>query len=235
MGKGKAYSAEEDVALCRAWMRVSEDPITGSEQKADCFWQAVHKIFRGYGPGEDESSSGSWGMRNPNALRHRWMQVSRAVGKFGGIWHRVDAAHPSGKNSEDILKDAIKACEDIANAQGERKREKLPYVECWKILRLARRWAGQTVNGHQSGRKRMLDRSAESEEKGVMEETMEIEKKSSSGAVSSVQRSSVRPRGRKKAKFEKRRMASNDRLGDELASIARAMDSRNMIMLLSMP
>ena len=71
MGKGKAYLAEEDVALCRAWMRVSEDPITGSEQKADCFWQAVHKLFRGYGPGDDEGAFGTWDKRNPNALRHR--------------------------------------------------------------------------------------------------------------------------------------------------------------------
>ena len=31
MGKGKGYLSEEDIALCRAWIRVSEDPVTGTE------------------------------------------------------------------------------------------------------------------------------------------------------------------------------------------------------------
>ena len=46
MGKGKSYLREEDIALCRAWMRASENPVKGAEQKAEDFWKTVYECYR---------------------------------------------------------------------------------------------------------------------------------------------------------------------------------------------
>ena len=124
MGKGKSYLPEEDVALCRAWIRASENPITGSEQKAETFWRSVYARFCGYGPEDASKAEGTWNDRNVNALRHHWAQISREVGKFGGIYQRVIAAHPSGKNDEDLIKDALQVYADLRSDEGSPKKEK---------------------------------------------------------------------------------------------------------------
>ena len=35
------FSAEEDVFICRAFVNISCDPVTGTDQKGSLFWQKV--------------------------------------------------------------------------------------------------------------------------------------------------------------------------------------------------
>ncbi|GAB2212689.1 hypothetical protein Drorol1_Dr00020670 [Drosera rotundifolia] len=45
IARGINWSILEDTRLCDAWVRVSTDPITGSDQKRQGFWARVHADF----------------------------------------------------------------------------------------------------------------------------------------------------------------------------------------------
>ena len=34
---------EEDIAFCRAWIRASENPLKGAQEKAEDFWKRVYE------------------------------------------------------------------------------------------------------------------------------------------------------------------------------------------------
>ncbi|GAB2289887.1 hypothetical protein Dimus_024188 [Dionaea muscipula] len=47
------WSILEDEKLCHAWVKISNDPITGSSQKAKTFWSRVFEDFaKQHGPNE---------------------------------------------------------------------------------------------------------------------------------------------------------------------------------------
>ncbi|PXF40259.1 hypothetical protein BWQ96_10032 [Gracilariopsis chorda] len=50
--RGFNYSTEEDVVLAKAWVRVSEDPIVGSEQKGNTFYTKECNEYKQAKPGE---------------------------------------------------------------------------------------------------------------------------------------------------------------------------------------
>ncbi|CAK9136094.1 unnamed protein product, partial [Ilex paraguariensis] len=41
----KAFSISEDEALCRSWLAVSQDPVSGSTQSKAAFWDHVLGYF----------------------------------------------------------------------------------------------------------------------------------------------------------------------------------------------
>ena len=44
-GRGKNFSIKEDEQLCRSWLNVSQDPVTGSDQRHSTFWCRVVTHF----------------------------------------------------------------------------------------------------------------------------------------------------------------------------------------------
>ena len=43
--KGKTYTREEDIVLCRSFINLPENSIEGTEKKLEAFWGDVHKLF----------------------------------------------------------------------------------------------------------------------------------------------------------------------------------------------
>ena len=175
---------EEDTALCRAWMRASENPLKGAQQRSEDFWKSVYEFFASYGP-KGQVVEGTWSARNINALRHRWATISRDVMKFCGIYQRVVAAKPSGKNEDDLLKDALEVFEGVEGSVSSgclerQKASKFLFLDCWKVLRLSPRWSGQNSKGNIAGvegkRKREVD-NGELEE-SLLDEIDELNRKS---------------------------------------------------------
>jgi hypothetical protein len=41
MGKGTSWKPNECEALCKAWLDVSQDAVTGSDQKGNQFYQRI--------------------------------------------------------------------------------------------------------------------------------------------------------------------------------------------------
>lgn len=80
VGKGRNFSKEEDVQLCKSWLTISEDPITGTDQRASTFWESVVK---------DYSTYQSHGDRTLCSLQSRWGVINRGVSKFVGFLDKV--------------------------------------------------------------------------------------------------------------------------------------------------
>ena len=45
VSKRKVFTEDEDIAICKAWVNISVDSITGANQKGDHFWARVHSKF----------------------------------------------------------------------------------------------------------------------------------------------------------------------------------------------
>jgi len=43
--RGTGFTSEEDVLLTKAWVRVSEDAIVGSEQKGEVFYKSINDYY----------------------------------------------------------------------------------------------------------------------------------------------------------------------------------------------
>ena len=72
MGRGKAYLGEEDIGLCRVWIRVADEGVSGSSRKINLFYTAVLAVFRELAPaGEAGTAAGLWGSRDAASLRRR--------------------------------------------------------------------------------------------------------------------------------------------------------------------
>jgi hypothetical protein len=89
MGRGKDWAPSEELALAKAWKSTSKDPITGTDQQASSFWEAVAKSIAG---------------RDASACSTKWCRMSKIVQKYVGHYNTVSSLVVSGAN-EDVLQD----------------------------------------------------------------------------------------------------------------------------------
>ena len=104
MAKGKSWNAEEDVSLAKAWVSVSENAVTGSEQKLDTFWTAVHSVPK-------------LASRTLASIRQRWSIISHNVSKFLSAFEQVKILNPSGKKLEEMMNDAWDICAAVCKLE----------------------------------------------------------------------------------------------------------------------
>ncbi|SPR01551.1 unnamed protein product (mitochondrion) [Plasmodiophora brassicae] len=92
MGRGGKWTQEEDTALARAWVVVSEDPIRGNQVKSSTFWGDIFQKFQA-AIGETARTQG--------ALQNRWTEINKSVQQFSGVLSKINALNESGTNQED--------------------------------------------------------------------------------------------------------------------------------------
>lgn len=78
--KGRDFSKDEDVQLCKSWLTISEDPVTGTNQKASSFWELVLKDYSKYLTHSD---------RTIRSLQLCWSVINQSVSKFVGFLDKV--------------------------------------------------------------------------------------------------------------------------------------------------
>lgn len=125
MGKGAKWTTQEDDALARAWVVVSEDPVTGNEQKSDSFWGLIHQNW---------SQCGS--DRTVQALKNHWCTLQRCVQKFCGYLQRVEDLHRSGTTPTDTRAEALQMYLAI-------EKEVFLYEGAWIILKSCPKWSSK--------------------------------------------------------------------------------------------
>lgn len=132
MGKNKNWTNDESVALCKAYIGVSEDPIVGKDQKADVFWERVRENWL------NDSRSGSFNDRQADPLHTQMSKILRTTSKFVAIHQTVTAQNASGSTPDDYIASARSIYKDTM------KTEYL-FVDCWRILRTMPRFNGLTT------------------------------------------------------------------------------------------
>ncbi|ONI14561.1 hypothetical protein PRUPE_4G287300 [Prunus persica] len=81
--KGANYSIDEDVALCRAWIIISEDPIIRNCQSIIQFHLDAQEV------------------RSSKSLKSLWINISQMCNKFSECLTQVERLNKSGQNEND--------------------------------------------------------------------------------------------------------------------------------------
>uniref|UniRef100_A0A8I6X5X9 No apical meristem-associated C-terminal domain-containing protein n=1 Tax=Hordeum vulgare subsp. vulgare TaxID=112509 RepID=A0A8I6X5X9_HORVV len=65
------YSNAEDVLICTAWKKVSQDASVGSDQTVNTYWQQIKDYF------DERNTSGHF--RSSDSLRQCWSMISQGL------------------------------------------------------------------------------------------------------------------------------------------------------------
>ncbi|KAL9659290.1 hypothetical protein QQ045_024095 [Rhodiola kirilowii] len=84
----------EDKLLISAWLNVSIDPLVGTDQKGEVFWDRVHQYCEEDNPGVIK--------RGAHAMRKRWQRINEGAQKFGSCYEAAQKTIGSGSNMENI-------------------------------------------------------------------------------------------------------------------------------------
>ena len=93
------WSQNEDLALCKSFINVSEDPIAGTDQRASIFWSTIFEKFKAQVEADNS--------RTETALQSRWVAINKLCKKFSGYFGEVQRSNPSGTTEEDMTKMAL--------------------------------------------------------------------------------------------------------------------------------
>ncbi|XP_074326620.1 glutathione S-transferase T3-like [Apium graveolens] len=88
----------EDKLLISAWLNVSIDPLVGTDQKADAFWDRIRQYCEEYNPGVIK--------RGVMAMKKRWQRINEGAQKFGSCHDEALRRVGSGSNLDNIIEEA---------------------------------------------------------------------------------------------------------------------------------
>ena len=85
--KRRVFTEEEDACLCKAWVNVSEDPVTGAGQKKDNFWSRVHqKYLLVCSEDMEVQPSDPWSIRS---VQDRFTTLEKDVRRFNVYYAQI--------------------------------------------------------------------------------------------------------------------------------------------------
>ncbi|KAK4603034.1 hypothetical protein RGQ29_011855 [Quercus rubra] len=108
--RGINFTINEDIKLVSAWLNVSLDAVTSTDQKHTTFWERIWSTFH-----NDKKFN-----RTKDSLNSRWSTIQRETNKFCGCLAQIENRNESGKTEHDkrilrneakwlILRDSLKA------------------------------------------------------------------------------------------------------------------------------
>ncbi|KAE8996241.1 hypothetical protein PR003_g18912 [Phytophthora rubi] len=146
--RGPNWDHSEDKALAKAWLAISKDGITATDQKGDLFWEKVAAKYNELRPRRHDRFQ-----RPQNSVMKRWQLLRLAVGKFCGCIASVIQLNQSGKTEEDRVVDVQTLFERLHG-------DHFDFLEAWRELRDAPKWKElPDASGGTSGRKRQNNSS----------------------------------------------------------------------------
>ncbi|GMH36529.1 hypothetical protein BSKO_04397 [Bryopsis sp. KO-2023] len=114
----KHFSEAEEITLCRAWVTISEDPVTSTNQTSTTFWDRIAMEF--------QEKSGT--IRSAKSLQSKWGRISRETSKFNGAFSTVQSMNVSGTNAQDTVAKA----HDVFKTSTQHA---FAYLHCWQVLK----------------------------------------------------------------------------------------------------
>ncbi|KAH7859835.1 hypothetical protein Vadar_006030 [Vaccinium darrowii] len=119
----------EDEALCRSWLAISQDPISGNSQTMTVFWERIRQCFSSQ-PNVEVN-------RMAISLSYRWSVIQKAVNKFAGFVDQVERRNQSGMGDADKIGEAKKMYTRI---QSKGQPKYFTFDASWEILRHSCKW-----------------------------------------------------------------------------------------------
>ncbi|PLW25448.1 hypothetical protein PCANC_27251 [Puccinia coronata f. sp. avenae] len=124
------YSNREDIQLCELWLDVTQDPVVGTNQTGDGFWNRITKkyMIAILDP-----------LQTPVGLKSRRCTLQGAINKFSACVKQIEHRNQSGATNEDKLTYAL--C-----LYSQTHRKAFAHVACCKILVNAPKWNEYITN-----------------------------------------------------------------------------------------
>ena len=122
MPRGKAWKPVENVQLTKSWRAISEDPVTGNEQKLKQFWQLVYNHWS-----KKIENVETVNERSPISLKSRWQVISASISKFVKYWKRIVNLKKSGTCYEDWIRDAKELYQ-------QNEKSAFEFQDCWECV-----------------------------------------------------------------------------------------------------
>jgi hypothetical protein len=97
-GRKINYTVDEDVLLCKTWLKIGMDPSIGTDQTRDTYWIRMKEYFDANTGGVDLTS---------RSLRSRWSVINTDCSRWASAQKTVDDINPSGTNDNDRVSCSI--------------------------------------------------------------------------------------------------------------------------------
>jgi hypothetical protein len=124
--KAANFVAAEDVALCKAYVNVTLNPIDGVEQKASSFWDHIHRKFCLLL--KPDNPSEALPDRDSESLKNRFQrQIQKKMNVYNRYYKQVKECPPSGTTEEEWYKIAA---DNYRDAEGH----SFAFLHCVEIL-----------------------------------------------------------------------------------------------------
>ncbi|KAI3711464.1 hypothetical protein L2E82_41571 [Cichorium intybus] len=119
------WSKEEEILLAKAWLHISSDSITGSQQRDKEFWQRIATYY--------ESNNTSNIVRNQANLKSHWHYMNPLVLAFNQTYSVLKSQHLSGWSEDDLKNGALEQYRARYNAD-------FRHDQIWNILKHEPKW-----------------------------------------------------------------------------------------------
>ncbi|KAL0000399.1 hypothetical protein SO802_014180 [Lithocarpus litseifolius] len=113
----------EDIKLVSAWLNVSSDAVTSTNQKHTTFWDRIWSTFY-----NDKKFN-----RTKDSLNSWWSTIQRETNKFCGCLAQIENRNESDKTEHDKINDAKAMYQ--SNSKNAFQLE-----HCWRILKNEAKW-----------------------------------------------------------------------------------------------
>lgn len=237
--RGPNISPEEDLALARSWINVSEYIV---DMDRDCFWEKVADVF----VKQPEVSE----QRTPGSLRSRFSTLQKQSQKYNAAEAKYRSAIPSGESEAETVKN-IMTYYRVSNKVLNKKKERVPApmfksVAAAHLLATCPKFSSKVLASSTGGRAEPGAPSAERRESvagpseaGTTPDTTSpprvapgtAEPPAVEPAIPAVKPSAARPRGVKRTKASlvdpNPAGAAVERLATSVTSMKEAMVSSN--------
>ena len=117
--------------LARAWVRVCQDPIIGTEQKSQAFYERIEAVF-------NRLRSTASELRTADSAKARCRLLHKCCMKFNGSVPSVHLAKPTGVSDVDIEKVATILYNSVKMSSATE--------ECGRIFKSLNAW--RLLKGH---------------------------------------------------------------------------------------
>jgi hypothetical protein len=97
-GRKINYTVDEDVLLCKTWLKIGMDPSIGTDQTRDTYWIRMKEYFDANTRGVDRTS---------RSLRSRLSVINQDCSRWASAQKTVDDINPSGTNDSDRVSCSI--------------------------------------------------------------------------------------------------------------------------------
>jgi len=117
MGTGRGWTDEERVALCKAYVSTSLDPVKGADQSGPTFWALVVAAWKGLLVGRRGVRRRT--ERGVGGVQKQWYKIRNGVNEFSSHYMAVKRMELTGNPSDEDMISAAMARFFGANVRGD--------------------------------------------------------------------------------------------------------------------